>query len=137
MLEKGLSLVLSIIMSQVAVQPVVAGWHGGDDATQVARVKADIARRGLGENAFVRVKLRDNNELNGYISEAGEDRFVVTVAENNASTAIPVGYNEVTQVKSKRHGIFGTLTGKLGLGLTLGLMVTATVATLAFANVGY
>ena len=41
-------------------------------------IKANLLKLGTGESARVKVKLRDQTKLEGYISEAGEETFTVT-----------------------------------------------------------
>jgi hypothetical protein len=47
------------------------------EAASTDKVKAAIAKLGTGPSAQVKITLRDNNKLKGYIKEANEDHFVL------------------------------------------------------------
>ncbi|MGH9962677.1 MAG: hypothetical protein ACREBC_37110 [Pyrinomonadaceae bacterium] len=66
------------------------------------KIRADVAKLGVGSNARVEVKLRDGSKLKGHISEAGEDSF--TVADSKTGTPETVVYTDVTQVKKAGGG---------------------------------
>src|SRR5262245_66180914 len=58
------------------------------DLKRTSQVKAGIAKLGLGEDARVAVKLRNKKLLGGYISQAGEETFVLTDLKTGESTTI-------------------------------------------------
>lgn len=61
------------------------------------KIKASIAKLGIGKESRVKVKLRDKTKINGYISEITEDSFTVVNEKTNSVTKIP--YSQVKQVK--------------------------------------
>jgi hypothetical protein len=61
------------------------------------KVKQGISNLGVGRDARVTVKLRDNTKLAGYISEVNAESFVVTDLKTGVATN--VAYPDVTQVK--------------------------------------
>jgi hypothetical protein len=128
MLKNALSLWMVIVLLQVAIRPGVAASRGDNSEAQVNKVKADIAKRGLGEKATVRVKLRNKEELKGYIAEAGEDRFLLTVSKINES--VPVAYSDVLEVKSQ------SLASNVMFWIGAGALATGVVAVMAFSGAG-
>jgi hypothetical protein len=68
-----------------------------EQARFAEKVKTGIVKLGVGPDARVAVKLRDNTKLSGYISEVNESSFVVTNAKTGVSTV--VSYPDVKQVK--------------------------------------
>ena len=68
-----------------------------EQARFAEKVKRGIVKLGVGPDARVAVKLRDNTKLSGYISEVNESSFVVTNAKTGVSTV--VAYPDVKQVK--------------------------------------
>ena len=68
-----------------------------DETARAARVKEAIAKLGTGENARIKVKLRDGRKLNGYISAIGDDNFVVIDPKTKAVT--PIVYPQVQTAK--------------------------------------
>lgn len=130
MFKNSLSLVMVIVLLQVGIRPGIAASRGDNSETQISKVKADIAKRGLGEKATVRVKLRSNKELKGYISEAGEDRFTVTISKINES--VPVAYSDVVEVK-KPNPLASNMLFVIGAGA----MATGAVAIMALSGGGF
>jgi hypothetical protein len=131
MFRKSMSFALSVWLFNFGILPAFAASRGDEAPAHITKMKAEIAKRGLGEKASVRVMLRDKKELKGYISEAGEDRFVIT--ETLSGETIPVAYSDVTQVKSLGHPFASNLFVWLGVGV----IATATVATFAFSGAGF
>jgi hypothetical protein len=66
----------------------------------VDEAKATIAKLGTGPKAAVRVTLKDNKKIQGWLSSADEEHFTVTAEKSGASTDIK--YSDVRQVKSLR-----------------------------------
>jgi hypothetical protein len=63
------------------------------------KVKTNVLKLGTGESARVKVKLRDKTKLEGYISSADEDGFVVTNPKTRMVT--PVAYPQVKSVQGQ------------------------------------
>lgn len=61
------------------------------------KVKTNVLKLGTGEASRVKVQLRDKTKLEGYISAADEERFVVTNPKTGASTGVT--YPQVKSVK--------------------------------------
>lgn len=78
-------------------QPVVASPGPNKETRLVQRVKAGVARLGVGPEALVKVKLKDKTKLAGYLSEVGEDYFSVTDLETGRTTV--VAYPDVAQMQ--------------------------------------
>jgi hypothetical protein len=78
-------------------QTVVASLGSEKEAHLAERVKAGVARLGVGPEAHVRVKLKDKTKLAGYVSKVGDDYFVVTDPETGRAST--VAYPDVAQVQ--------------------------------------
>lgn len=61
------------------------------------KVKTEISKLGTGQDAKIKVKLKDGTKLKGYITEANENQFVVMDSKTNQ--LIPVPYPQVKQAK--------------------------------------
>ena len=118
MLKKTLTLALAISLLHLVVSPVFAD-SPGDDTQRIAKVKAQVARRGIGEKARIKIQLGDKKEVKGYVSQAGEDDFVVADAKSGSKTTI--AYRDVEHVKGK--GL--PLAAKIGIGVGIGVVVLA------------
>lgn len=98
MFKKLLSLLLiTVLMPMTYVRSVAASTEVEKEVQFVEKVKAGIIKLGTGTEARVRIKLRDRTKLNGYISEAGEDHFVVIDAKTGVATTVT--YPQVKQVR--------------------------------------
>ena len=112
--------VAGLLVQGLFAQPLSAASKEEKQAKRVERVRAGIARLGVGPDARVAIKLRDV-KLAGYVSEARDDSFVVTDLKTRAATT--VAYGDVTQVKGHNLG-----TGvKIAIGIGIGVGVTLLV----------
>lgn len=81
------------------------------------RIKVDVQKLGTGESARVKVKLRDQAKLEGYISDAGPQTFTVTNRKTGVATAVTYA-----QVKSIQGNNLST-----GAKIAIGVGIAATV----------
>lgn len=121
MSKKCLSLVLIGALSHMILltTPTSANGQAEKDTRLTAKAKADVAAFGIGPDARVSVKLLEGKKLKGYISQAGEDSFVITDSKTGSTTSI--AYAEVAEVKRQK----GISTGKaivIGVGATFGVL---------------
>ena len=77
------------------------------------QVRADVFKRGTGEKAKVKVKLRDGSEVRGYVSKADDQSF--DVQEKNGKS-VTIAYGDALSVR--KPGLSrGT---KIGIGVGIG-----------------
>jgi len=126
MFKKSLSLALvgALIFTLVGVTPVLAKSKAEKEAERAAKVKAGIAKLGVGKDARIAVKLRDKTKLSGYINRAEADFFVMMDDKTGTSTEIP--YPEVTQVKG--HNL--STGAKIAIGVAIGVGAAALIILL-------
>ncbi|MEO5857859.1 MAG: hypothetical protein ABIR33_02810 [Pyrinomonadaceae bacterium] len=74
----------------------VVGTKEEKDAKFAAKVKSNIQKLGQGKDARVQVKLKDGTKLKGYVSQIGEDGFVVINDATGTTTEVP--YSRTKQV---------------------------------------
>jgi hypothetical protein len=74
-----------------------AATQAEKDAERLAKVKAKVHRAGTGDRARVSVKMKDGRQLKGYVSESGENDFVLRDTKTDAPT--PVAFADVQEVK--------------------------------------
>jgi len=126
-LRKSFSFALTVLLFQAGYGAVFASTQQDEEARRIARVKAAVDKRGVGEKAGVKIKLRDNTVVKGYIYQTGEENFVVRDAKTGKSETI--AYRDVAQVKGK-----GLSTGaKIGIGAAIGSCATLAVLAIAIA----
>jgi hypothetical protein len=85
----------------------------------IDKIKAAVRKRGVGENARVVVKLRNERTLRGYISKVDEDSFVL--ANEKTRDLLTISYGEVVALnkpglsKGAKWGIFAVVWIVLGI----------------------
>ena len=126
MFEKILAIVLaSLMINLVSMNPAYADSKEERQAHFVERVKKSIAKLGIGSDARVEIRLRDNTKLKGYISDSGEDAFVVIDAKTGAARTVT--YPQVKQIKGNN----------LSEGVKIAIGVAVAIAlVLIFASKG-
>ncbi|HEU4389866.1 MAG TPA: hypothetical protein VFV34_18830 [Blastocatellia bacterium] len=128
MFRKTVSLVLAAIAITLCAGRVSAASQNGD-AAQVAKVKSAVAKRGVGENANIRVKLHDKTEVKGYVYQTGDDNFVVADKKTGAKTT--VAYSNVQEVKGKGLSTGWKIAIVVGVVLVVvGIVIAAAASSL-------
>jgi hypothetical protein len=129
MFKKILTIAIAgLLIQAVCAQPASAASKAEKQVQRAEKVKAGILKLGVGTDARVAIKLRDDVKIAGYISEATDGSFVVTDLKTRASTTVP--YGDVTQVKGHNLG-----TGaKIAIGIGIGVGLTILVIWLIFLN---
>ena len=111
-------------------QPALASSNSAKAASLSEKVKAGIVKLGVGQSARVNLKLRDKTKLSGYISEIGDDSFVVANPESGGRTT--VAYPEVVQVKGNN---LATRTKVIiGVAIAAGIAITLYIVRGAFCD---
>jgi hypothetical protein len=122
MFKKMLSLVVIAVLFQLASTMSVSPntLDENKDGRRAEKVKAGIAKLGVGEAARVKVKLQDGTTLNGYVSEVGNQNFIVVDTKTGA--AVTVAYPQVKQVKGSNLST--------GARIAIGVAIIAAIITI-------
>jgi len=130
MLRQLSAIALSILMIHAAgcLTPALAGSKEDKQALRATEVKAGILKLGVGSDARVALKLRDNQKLAGFITEASSDSFVLKDVKTGTSTTVP--YRDVVQARG--HNI--STGAKIAIGIGIGVGLTILVLYLIFMN---
>jgi hypothetical protein len=108
-----------LLLTALGFQGAGAQSLGDQQATEKLRTR--VLKMGVGMNARVQVKLRDNTQLNGYIGDAGQDSF--TVVEKQTGSSKTVSYADTLSVKKAGSGVSGKTWMILGAAV-VGAAVT-------------
>ena len=93
----------------------VAAQQDNTQRTSLEKVKAKVAKLGVGDKAKATVILKDKTKVKGYIAQAGTDDFVVRDRKTDAPTTIQ--YTDVLKVESnKGHSTARNLAIGIGIG---------------------
>jgi hypothetical protein len=122
------SLLASVIFITGISMPVAAQQNNSTPAT-VEKVKAKVAKIGVGEKAKATVILKDGTKKKGYIGQAGGDDFVLRDRKTDSPTTI--SYSDVAKVESNR----GHSTARnLGLGIGIGAGAFLAILLISIAH---
>jgi len=103
MFRRTFAILLSglLLLTAFGFQGAYAKTLDGQQATEKIRTK--VLKMGVGVNARVQVKLIDNTQLNGYISDADQDSF--TVVERGSGSSKTISYADTQAVKKAGSGV--------------------------------
>ena len=114
-------LLVSVLFIISISKPAMAQQPNG---TSVDRVKAKVAKLGVGEKAKATVILKDGTKKKGYIGQAGNDDFVLRDRKTDSPTT--VRYSDVAKVESnKGHSTARNLAIGIGIGAGAFLAILA------------
>ena len=97
MFTRTFAIMLSGLLLLTAFGFQGAGAQSLRDQQATEKIRTKVLKIGVGTNARVAVKLRDNTQLNGYISDAGQDSF--TVVERQTGSSKTISYADASSVK--------------------------------------
>ncbi|HWS89024.1 MAG TPA: hypothetical protein VN282_18765 [Pyrinomonadaceae bacterium] len=126
MLKKICSVALAAMLLQAAAAPAFARSAAEKESKRAEAVRAKLARLGTGEAARIRVELRDKTKLEGYVSEAGPEGFVVV---NKAGVATAVAYPQVAKAKGHNLSTGAKIAIGIGIGAGITLLILFLIAT--------
>ena len=116
MFKKVCSLVISALLLQAAAVPAFAATTAEKEARRADKVRTQLLKLGTGADARVKLELRDKTKLEGFVSEAGAESFVVT---DSAGRATAVAYPQVR--KAQGHNL--STGAKIAIGAGIGAAV--------------
>jgi len=125
MLKKLFAIVLSGALLNLFVVPAFASTPAEKQAQRVSKIKAAIQKLGTGEKARLKLELKDKTRLEGYVSEAVEDYFVITRPETGTTTTVT--YPQVGKVKG--HNLSTGAKIAIGVGVVIAIAVIVLFAT--------
>lgn len=98
MFRKLLTLLLvAMVLNLAGARLAYADSKEEKQARFAEKIKANVLKLGTGESTRVKVKLRDQAKLEGYISNAGAETFTVTNRKTGVATT--VAYPDVKSVQ--------------------------------------
>jgi hypothetical protein len=94
--------IAALLMNMTFCWPASAQQTSQNDLKRAQDIRRVILKTGTSLNKEIKVKLKDNREVRGFISEITDDHFVV----NDASSGVPSSftYDQVAKVKVRSVG---------------------------------
>ena len=90
-------LLVALVINLAGVRLAYADSREEKQARFAEKIKANVLRLGTGESTRVKVKLRDQAKIEGYISDAGGETFTVTNRKTGVVTT--VAYPQVKSIQ--------------------------------------
>lgn len=125
MLKKICSVALAALLLQVAAAPALAKSAAEKEAKRVEKIRTQFAKLGTGKDARVKLELRDKTKLEGYISEAGQESFVVV---NKAGIATMVPYPQIKKAQGNNLSTGAKIAIGIGIGAGITLLIILLIA---------
>jgi len=124
-----LNCLLASVLFIASISTPVAAQKNNSEGTTVDKVRAKVAKIGVGEKAKATVILKDGTKKKGYIGQAGSDDFVLRDRKTDSPTTI--SYTDVSKVESNK----GHSTARnLGLGIGIGAGAFLAILLIAIAH---
>ena len=103
MFRRTFAMMLSTILLLTAFGFQHAGAQVTSNLQATEKIRAKVQKMGVGSNARVEVKLRDNTKVKGYVSDADQDSF--TVIDSKTGSSKTVSYADTSSVKKAGGGV--------------------------------
>jgi hypothetical protein len=134
---RSFALALAIVLALDNLSPALQAVEPPENESlqsaeqrKVAKVKAEVTKRGVGRQAGVRVRLRGKHELKGHITQIDEDSFQMLVdqggldAQSAQDRLITIRYSQVEKIRGPKSRAVNIVTD---VGLTAVLLVVLAV----------
>ena len=115
MFKKVTSFVFVCLLMHITGGLAIAGSKVEKESRRIEKVKAGVAKLGVGRDARIDIKLKDKTKLSGYLSQVNDDSFVVSDLKTEAATT--VAYPEVAQVRG--HNLSTGVKIAIGIGIVV------------------
>ena len=105
-------------MALLAGQATVA-TNQTPDSKNAVKIKAEVQKRGIGKQARVKVTLRNETDVKGYVSQIDDDSFQVTNPKTQGVTT--VAYADVKKVRGP--GLSTMASVAIGISVIAGALI--------------
>ena len=110
-------LLVALVINLAGARLAFANSKEEKQARFAEKIRLNVLKLGTGESTRIKVKLRDQTKLEGYISDAGAETFTVTNRKTGVATTIAY-----PQVKSVQGNNLST-----GAKIAIGVGVAAAI----------
>ena len=111
-------LISGLLLLAPAAQTFGAGQKADKQTTPIEKVKIQVAKLGVGEKARATITTKDGAKTKGYVSQAGDDDFVMRDRKTSSPTTIR--YTDVAKVeRNQGHSIAKIVLISIGAGTAI------------------
>lgn len=111
------------LLNLTGISNALANSSSEKDELKTTKIKQEIQRLGSGDSARVKIKLKDNSKLEGYIGEIKAESF--TVKDSKTGQSSEVGYHQVKKIFG--HNLSTGTKIAIGVGIAAVVFVIAVV----------
>src|ERR1700694_4536195 len=110
---KSVSWLLSALLLLAPATQTFAAGQKAAKQTPVEKIKIQVAKVGVGEKARATITTKDGANIKGYVSQAGEDDFVMR--DRRTSSPTTIRYTDVVKVeRNQGHSIANIVLISIG-----------------------
>jgi hypothetical protein len=111
-------LVAALLLLAPAAQTFGAGQKADKRTTPIEKVKIQVAKLRVGEKARATITTKDGAKIKGYVSQAGDDDFVIRDRKTSSPTTIR--YADVAKVeRNQGHSVAKIVLIAIGAGTAI------------------
>ena len=110
-------LLVALVINLTGVRLAYAESKEEKQARFAEKIKTSVLKLGTGDSTRVKVKLRDQAKLEGYISDAGAETFTVTNRKTGVATT--VAYAQVKGVQGNNLSTGAKIAIGVGIAATI------------------
>ncbi len=111
-------LISGLLLLGPALQTVSAGPQNHKQASNVEKIKIQVAKLGVGEKARATITTKDGAKIKGYVYNAGDEDFVMRDRKTASPTTIR--YADVQRVDGSRgHSVARNVLIIAGIGTAI------------------
>lgn len=92
-------LLVAMVINLTGIRLAYAESKEEKQARYAEKIKTNVLKLGTGESTRIKVKLRDQTKLEGFISDANSDTFTITTRKTGVATT--VAYAQVKSVQGQ------------------------------------
>lgn len=122
MFKKVVTVLLVVLVINLAGGRLAYAASKEDKQVRFAeKIKANVQKLGTGESTRVKVKLRDQTKLEGYISDVGAESFTITNRKTGMATT--VAYPDVKSVQGNNLSTGAKIAIGVGIAATIAFII--------------
>lgn len=111
-------LISGLLLLAPAAQTFGTGQKADKQTTSIEKVRIQVAKLGVGEKAKATITTKDGAKIKGYVSQAGDDDFVMRDRKTSSPTTIR--YADVAKVeRNQGHSIANIVLISIAAGAAI------------------
>lgn len=115
---KTLSCLISALLLLAPPAQTFGAGQKADKQTPIEKVKIQVAKVGVGEKARATITTKDGAKIEGYVSQAGDDDFVMR--DRKTSSPSTIRYADVAKVeRNQGHSVARIVLIAVGAGTAI------------------